>query len=433
MEALCGKSGYKSQIPAPSRLHSPRRSFYNHRFAHCKARPIGEASLSYIERRFMTDQPKKPSWETLAQELGAEATSPPTRPRVEPPKPAVPPASVGVPAPLPATPEAPKKRGWDDLASWLGLGGAKRTRPETPTSPPPPVAPLVAPPPASTPETKAVEPPRYESRSEPRRDRRDDRRERRPERREPPRDEPASSVTPPTVDDLEDDLSLDRPEGRHASGSQENEGGDLPRRRRRRRRRGRGRNREEGAGETRRFQEPPGTDDELGGVEFVRDVDDQEGDEREPASAEADDRLPEADRNGAEREGEDEPRRRRRRRRRGRGGRNRDRDRAPADSQPRMDGEPPLEDDDVLDVDEESITRERIRAEGIADDLEEGHEDEGGEETHLMHRGIPTWEEAIGMIVNVNLEARAKHPHSPSSGHHHRGGRGRGRGGRDRR
>jgi hypothetical protein len=51
-------------------------------------------------------------------------------------------------------------------------------------------------------------------------------------------------------------------------------------------------------------------------------------------------------------------------------------------------------------------------------------EDEDDESAPLKgHRGIPSWDEAIGFIVGANLEARAKNP-TP--------GRGRGRGGRDR-
>jgi hypothetical protein len=47
------------------------------------------------------------------------------------------------------------------------------------------------------------------------------------------------------------------------------------------------------------------------------------------------------------------------------------------------------------------------------------------------HRGIPTWDEAIGMIVATNMEARAKNPAGPS-GSRGRRGHGRGRGGHGR-
>jgi hypothetical protein len=45
------------------------------------------------------------------------------------------------------------------------------------------------------------------------------------------------------------------------------------------------------------------------------------------------------------------------------------------------------------------------------------------------HRGIPTWEEAINMLVSSNLEARAK-AGKGGSGPRPRGGRGRGGRGR---
>jgi len=121
------------------------------------------------------------------------------------------------------------------------------------------------------------------------------------------------------------------------------------------------------------------------------------------------------------------PRKRRRRRRRG--SRGRDRDDAPK-TRPTDSADPVHDEDDEIDVDEESITRERIRAEGLTDDLDDPQDEEGGEDAHLFHRGIPTWEEAVGMIVNVNLESRAKNPNSSSG---NRGGRGRGGRDRDRR
>ena len=38
------------------------------------------------------------------------------------------------------------------------------------------------------------------------------------------------------------------------------------------------------------------------------------------------------------------------------------------------------------------------------------------------HHGIPTWEEAVGVVIAANMEARTKNPGSPRN----RGGRGRG-------
>jgi ribonuclease E len=267
--------------------------------------------------------------------------------------------------------------------------------------------------------------------------------ERRPDHREPRREERQPEPPAPLSsggDDVEDELAVDRPEGQHAEAPREGDGGEPTRRRRRRRRRGgRGRDRDrprEGApGETPlgADSQPP-IDDEFGRARLEFDEPGDFGESRSEADAEfrsVESGEPSAeggDRPKMERDENGEPRRRRRRRRGGRGGR----DRETTDARPAAETSEHHDDDDVLDVDEESITRERIRAEGLVDDLDDEPHGEGGDEGHLAHRGIPTWEEAVGMIINVNLEARAKHPHS-SGGQHHRGGRGRGRGGRDRR
>jgi hypothetical protein len=57
------------------------------------------------------------------------------------------------------------------------------------------------------------------------------------------------------------------------------------------------------------------------------------------------------------------------------------------------------------------------------------HEDDLGEESggHPAHKKIPTWEEAIGVLVDANLASRSKSPDRDRGG---RGSRGRGRGGR---
>lgn len=63
--------------------------------------------------------------------------------------------------------------------------------------------------------------------------------------------------------------------------------------------------------------------------------------------------------------------------------------------------------------------------------------EEGADEDHprgtgrgrQLHRNLPTWSDAIGMIVDANLEQRAKSPSKPQSS---RGGRGRGGRGRRR-
>jgi len=55
-------------------------------------------------------------------------------------------------------------------------------------------------------------------------------------------------------------------------------------------------------------------------------------------------------------------------------------------------------------------------------------------EDKIGHRAIPTWEEAVGLIVTTNLEARAKRPNGGSSRGHPSGhGPREGRGGREQR
>ena len=65
------------------------------------------------------------------------------------------------------------------------------------------------------------------------------------------------------------------------------------------------------------------------------------------------------------------------------------------------------------------------------DDFDEDESDgedrpRGGSRGRTRHRNLPTWSEAIGMIVDANLEQRAKSPSKPQASR----GRGSGRGGR---
>jgi ribonuclease E len=57
----------------------------------------------------------------------------------------------------------------------------------------------------------------------------------------------------------------------------------------------------------------------------------------------------------------------------------------------------------------------------LADEGEHGEEslDEDGE--RLVHRGIPTWEETVSVVVDRNLESRAKSPGGPPRGRGHKG------------
>jgi len=85
------------------------------------------------------------------------------------------------------------------------------------------------------------------------------------------------------------------------------------------------------------------------------------------------------------------------------------------------------EEDQVL----EPTDREPIEAR----EAEDEDEDEGAEGTQResardgrakkRHRGIPSWQEAVGIIISANLESRAKRPNG-KFGSRSRGGRGRG-------
>jgi ribonuclease E len=73
---------------------------------------------------------------------------------------------------------------------------------------------------------------------------------------------------------------------------------------------------------------------------------------------------------------------------------------------------------------DDSHEMETVEVGALADDrIESGEDDDDdGPSARLGFRGIPTWDEAIGMIVDKNLEARAKRPSSGS--HPSRGRRG---------
>jgi ribonuclease E len=62
------------------------------------------------------------------------------------------------------------------------------------------------------------------------------------------------------------------------------------------------------------------------------------------------------------------------------------------------------------------------------DDLLDDEEDDDAVD-HGEHRSIPTWQDAIGLVVGANMEARAK---NPGGNRNSRGRGGRGRGGRGR-
>jgi hypothetical protein len=205
----------------------------------------------------------------------------------------------------------------------------------------------------------------------------------------PRREEPR----PPSERYELDEFEREGSEGEQARGDEE---GDRPRRRRRRR--GRGGSREDRGGR----REAPRADD-------ATDVWSES-----PQAEAADDE--EREHGGGEGEGDERPdRRRRRRRRRGRSGEAGETpaDRAAANGRSSRGAE---EDED----------EEEASASPAAGRDDEEDDDEG-DLPRDSHKNIPTWAEAISVMVETNMVARKNSPSRPSSP---RGrGRGRGRGG----
>lgn len=222
----------------------------------------------------------------------------------------------------------------------------------------------------------------------------------------PPR--PPRAERPRRVVDDVDDLSADRP----SAGDEGDSSGEGQRPRRRRRRGGRGRDRDrnrEGTARPSRGEDsarrPPDRDLDAG--------DDQWAESQEEGAAE---------RETEESAGESSDRPRRRRSRRGRGGRGRTtgESREAAEERPAArNGRRPKKavDEDDADEDDELAA---IPVEG--DD--EGDEDDEGSSTRAVHKSIPSWSEAISVMVDTNMVSRKNSPGRPSSP---RGGRGRGR------
>jgi hypothetical protein len=117
--------------------------------------------------------------------------------------------------------------------------------------------------------------------------------------------------------------------------------------------------------------------------------------------------------------GEEEPRRRRRRRRRrSRRGERAEEGAAAGEAESGELEDEELEEsaalDDEADEEEEFMPRERPRRRAAATAEEpddEGDElDDGEEGGRPAHRKIPTWDEAVGIVIANNMEARAKSP-----------------------
>ncbi|MBL9089846.1 MAG: hypothetical protein JNL96_01385 [Planctomycetaceae bacterium] len=410
----------------------------------------------------MSDQEKKSSrWDSLAEQLGIDAKSPPQRPASAPPKPIEPPATVSAPA----ADVAPAKRsGWEELTSWLGIGGSKKERPAEAQPKP---APSTSPPEQSTAENPSsvaerpvresafrTEPlPRPEVRQNqprPTEERKTYDRPRREVENCGRQEGPAMGSRGREFDDFRDALQEERAElgvpreidaemipGETPRSGERSEG-DRPRRRRRRG--GRGRNRAERSDAGRRG-EPRGDYDR--GPADARDFppveDDAEshddmhlselhGDDVDQHDLEADggDSNRRQDTAGRADHGDDERRGRRRRRRR-RGGR--DRLEGGGTSSSQVAGARGDDFDDDVDHPpkrDNRILHDSADVEHAAGDDHESDHD-AVEDFHHAHKGIPTWDEAVGVLINANLESRARNPHTPGGhrgGGRHRGGRG---------
>jgi hypothetical protein len=170
--------------------------------------------------------------------------------------------------------------------------------------------------------------------------------------------------------------------------------------RRRRRGRGRGPGRQD---RERQEQEPAEEGDRWDeAAEAEHGEEEAEAGERESEEAEG---------------GEGRPRRRRRRGRGGRGSSDR-----PARAESAEGAR-----DEAFDEEESDES-----AHGEAFDHDDEDEDEEG--PRGSHKNIPTWSEAIGVMVETNMQSRKSSPQRPGpSRDRGRGGRGRGRGGRGRR
>ncbi|MFP6665709.1 MAG: hypothetical protein VB876_00250 [Pirellulales bacterium] len=188
--------------------------------------------------------------------------------------------------------------------------------------------------------------------------------------------------------------------GESVSGTESKE--EKPGKRRRGRRR-RGRGRKPGGGDT---NAAAAAEDDLEksseNAELIEDaelvIDDASQESESPSDA--------ADAEPEEQEGD---RKRRKRRRRGRRG-------------SRRDGEAAT--DDGGDESESADNDDEPAVESCDDESQSDNADSGERKTG--HRNIPTWEEAVGMVIAPNLDARGKDSKSTS------GGKGRGRGGRGR-
>ena len=244
---------------------------------------------------------------------------------------------------------------------------------------------------------------------------RDPQEPRRPQWRDPEEDRNAAN----RQDDSDERSEFNQPGGAgesaegEASASTDERG--RPRRRRRRGRGGRGKDgapRSGPAGDREARVSSDDESDEWPGTPLGEGASAEEG-ERE-CTAEGDD-------------GEKPTRRRRVRRRRRRGGPSEAGDAAPARAAangraPTRESAGDDDDEDEEDDDEMAVTESPGRVDADDDD-----DDDDGLPRE-SHKNIPTWSEAIGVMVDTNMESRKNSPSRPSGPRDR--GRGRGRGGR---
>ena len=334
--------------------------------------------------------PEQPQPTPAASETSAEGT-----PAAPPPPIFQPPAKTVRPSKRPAKPA-----GWDQLAGDFGI-----------ESPPPPVssARVVPKPMESKPSWSAPVSPDLDEDMEPAEIAAEIEAELTvwddidPTATEPRAFEPqeALDVMDETADEFDDELSGESAaaSGEASTPEREERGG------RRRRRRGRGRNRGPADSTERPIAEPGQEESAEGGVGDGLDVEPSEAAEGETSEHDHSERRP-------------------RGRRRGRGG---DRDRR-RDEPIAPEGEFAAEASDEFSEVEED---EAIDAgEEVSGDFEGDEEiDDGGESPRIGFRNIPTWHDAIGVMIEKNMESRARNPGGSRGpgGRGGRGGRGRGR------
>jgi hypothetical protein len=324
----------------------------------------------------MTDSNSPSHWDVLASMLGAKPPQEEVSRQPSPPA-AKQPSAPKTPARASQPPKPPQTSSWDVLATNLGI--SQVAPPELPKTPPKPVtAPsdVVTPPlpepgrrSATQPETPEESPNFFDERFD----------------FEEPFDLLEASEAP-VVPSAETPTEPTEPTEKRP-------------RRRRRRRRGRG-------GERQDSQEKnmPAVSDSATDVMSTPAESDSE---HEPSADKTE--VTDQEHIGDESE---KPRPKRRRSRRGKKRRDTEAIPAAADEHSSSHAKtPPSKSHDADEFEEEMPFDDSIP-------LGEGEE----RPARLGFRGIPTWDEAVGMLIEKNLEARAKRPVAPQ--HHGRGGRG---------